>query len=122
MGYRYFDANNIAPLFPFGHGLSYTSFSYTNLAISTTATGDITVDFDVTNSGSVAGAEVAQVYVGLVSAPVPEPPLQLKGFEKLALQPQQTGHAHFLLDRSVLTYWDVIILATIGWPRRDLIA
>ncbi len=102
VGYRYFDANNIAPLFEFGYGLSYTSFTYANLAF----TGQ-TVDFDVTNSGSVAGAEVAQVYVGLSGTVVPEPPKQLKGFQKLMLQPGQTGHVHLILDPEAFSYWSV---------------
>jgi beta-glucosidase len=112
VGYRYFDANNIAPLFPFGHGLSYTTFSYANLAPiaainPTNGLVSSSVDFDVTNTGSVAGAEVAQVYVGLSSAPVPEPPIQLKGFQKVTLQPGQTAHVSIPFDQSSVSYWDV---------------
>lgn len=66
-----------------------------------------TVDFDVTNTGNVAGAEVAQVYVGMANAPVPEPPQQLKGFQKVTLQPGATGHVHVTLDPSAFSYWDV---------------
>ena len=106
VGYRHFDAGNIAPLFPFGFGLSYTTFQYSNLAIVTTGQGT-NVDFDVTNIGSVAGAEIAQVYVAIPPNPVTQPPKQLKGFQKIFLQPQQTGHVHLLLDARAFAYWDV---------------
>ena len=103
MGYRYFDARNSQPLFPFGHGLSYTTFTYANLVIG--ASGG-TVDFDVTNTGTVAGAEVAQIYIGM-PAIVPQPPQQLKGFQKLTLKPGQTGHVHLALDSRAFSYWDI---------------
>ena len=114
VGYRYFDAHNIAPLFPFGHGLSYTTFSYANLAVLRTESfagllgaSSVEIDFDVTNTGKRRRIEVAQVYVGLSSAPVPEPPLQLKGFQKLTLQPGETAHVNIPLDQSSFSYWDV---------------
>jgi beta-glucosidase len=103
VGYRYFDAKNIQPLFPFGHGLSYTTFSYANLAIGPAGQS---VDFDVTNTGSVAGTEVAQIYIGMPAAGVPQPPKQLKGFQKLTLQPGRTGHVHLSLDQRAFSYWD----------------
>jgi len=106
VGYRYFDANNIQPLFEFGRGLSYTTFTYSNLALATYGS-NTTVDFDVTNTGKVAGAEVAQIYVGMPSTVVPEPPKQLKGFRKLTLQPGQTGHVTVNLDQSAYSYWDI---------------
>jgi beta-glucosidase len=112
VGYRHFDTAIITPLFPFGFGLSYTSFTYENLV-----TGAQTVDFDVTNSGSVAGAEVAQVYVGLPNSPVSEPPQQLAGFQKLTLQPGQTGHAHITLNPNVFSYWDINTHAWLLAPR-----
>jgi beta-glucosidase len=103
VGYRYFDANHIQPLFEFGRGLSYTTFSYSNLVVGGTGS----VDFDVTNSGGLAGAEAAQVYIGMPSSAVPEPPQQLKGFQKVMLQPGQTGHVHLDLDQRAFSYWDV---------------
>jgi beta-glucosidase len=103
VGYRHFDAKDIQPLFPFGHGLSYTTFSYANLAIGPAGQS---VDFDVTNTGGVAGAEVAQIYIGMPATGVPQPPKQLKGFQKLTLQPGQTGHVHQLLDQRAFSYWD----------------
>jgi beta-glucosidase len=112
VGYRYYDANHITPLFPFGHGLSYTTFSYSNLSV-TPASGAISVSLDVTNTGSRAGAEVVQLYVGIPSSTsIPEPPEQLKGFLKVSLSPGQTSHITFPLPTSALAYWDV---NTHGW-------
>ncbi|HZT99124.1 MAG TPA: glycoside hydrolase family 3 C-terminal domain-containing protein, partial [Ktedonobacteraceae bacterium] len=97
VGYRHYDAHNITPLFPFGYGLSYTTFSYSHLRISRSASL-YAVDLDVTNSGTRAGGEVVQLYLGLPSTSVPEPPRQLKGFQKLFLQPGQSQHVRFLLQ------------------------
>jgi beta-glucosidase len=119
VGYRYFDANKIAPLFPFGHGLSYTTFSYSQAATFITPAAT-SVLFDVTNTGTVAGSEVAQVYVSL-SAPVPEPPLQLKGFKKLTLQPGETAHVQITLDSRAFSYWDVVSHAWVVAPGRIMI-
>jgi beta-glucosidase len=106
VGYRHFDTNNIQPLFPFGFGLSYTGFSYTNLSITTASLSPV-IDFDVTNTGTRAGAEVAQLYVGMPgSTAVPQPPKQLKGFQKLQLQPGQSGHVHMTLEARAFSYWD----------------
>jgi beta-glucosidase len=115
VGYRHYDANKIAPLFPFGHGLSYTTFAYKGLKISPSNLsfdgkheGTISVDFDVTNTGNLEGAEVTQVYVGMPSSSaVPQPPKQLKGFEKVVLKPGKEAHVHLVLDERALSYWDV---------------
>ena len=114
VGYRHYDQSRIAPLFPFGHGLSYTTFSFQNLAISlndftfaNNASQTVTVGFDVSNTGSVTGAEVAQLYVGIPSAAVSEPPKWLKGFQKISLTPGQTGHVELTLDERSFAYWDV---------------
>jgi beta-glucosidase len=120
VGYRYYDAQKIEPLFPFGFGLSYSTFSYSHLRISPERAklggapgGTVTVSCDVTNTGKVAGAEVAQLYVGLPSsAAVAESPQQLKGFKKVALDPGQTAHIQFTLDARAVSYWNV---ATHGW-------
>ncbi len=106
VGYRHYDAHNITPLFPFGYGLSYTTFSYSHLRISRSASL-YAVDLDVTNSGTRAGGEVVQLYLGLPSTSVPEPPRQLKGFQKLFLQPGQSQHVRFLLQSGDLAYWNV---------------
>ena len=115
VGYRHYDEDNITPLFPFGYGLSYTNFSYSNLSItpnSTSTNGSVSVSLDVTNSGSRAGSDVVQLYLGIPSVKVAEPPKQLKGFQKVSLDPGQTQHVSFTLDASAMSYWDV---NTHGW-------
>jgi beta-glucosidase len=112
VGYRHYDAKQIDPLFAFGFGLSYTSFEYRNLKISRTTVSaahpeDLTVDVDVRNTGKLVGAEIAQLYLGLPSTDVPQPPQQLKGFEKIVLKPGQSGHVRFTIDARALSYWDV---------------
>ena len=79
MGYRWFDANNVEPLFPFGHGLSYTTFDYSNLEVEGRK-----VTIDITNKGDAYGKEVVQLYVGF-PAEAGEPPKLLKGFNKIDL-------------------------------------
>ena len=107
VGYRWYDAEDIAPLFPFGYGLSYTTFAYSNLDVSPILTpdGHITVGVDVTNTGRRAGSEVAQVYVADPSA-AGEPPKQLKGFQKASLRPGETKHLTFKLDQRAFSIWD----------------
>jgi len=111
VGYRHFDHDNIKPLFPFGFGLSYTTFAYKNLAISPASanfsSGPVTVSFDVTNTGSRAGAEVAQVYVGDPHNAVPRPPKELKGFSKVSLRAGETKRVTVRLDLRALSYYDV---------------
>ncbi|KAJ6260070.1 putative beta-glucosidase L [Drechslerella dactyloides] len=125
--YRRFDSQGISPRYEFGFGLSYTTFSYTNLAISytSTTTGPITstsnapggypalyepvatITARVTNTGSVTGAEVAQLYIGLPSTAPSTPPKQLRGFQKLKLAAGASGTVTFVLKRKDLAYWDV---------------
>ena len=108
VGYRHFDGRGITPLFPFGHGLSYTTFSYSNLTISpaiTNVTGNVTVTANVTNTGSRAGAEIAQLYVGFPTT-ANEPPKQLKGFQKIMLQPGQTQPVSFTLTPEEFSIWN----------------
>jgi beta-glucosidase len=110
LGYRHFDRSSTKPLFPFGYGLSYTSFEYSNLAV-TPKTGNlgapVTVSFDLTNTGRRAGAEVAQIYVGDSHAPVPRPVKELKGFARVDLKPGETRHVTVTLDRRAFSYYDV---------------
>ena len=109
VGYRGYEHNGTRPLFPFGYGLSYTSFSYSNLSVSP-ATGDggaLAVAFDVANTGSRPGAEVAQVYVGDSHAGVPRPAKELKGFARVELKPGEKKHVTVQLDRRALSYFDV---------------
>jgi beta-glucosidase len=107
VGYRYWTTTGKHPLFPFGFGLSYTKFSFSNLkAPATAASGSIVlVSFDVTNTGSVAGAEVAQVYVSDPSAKATRPERELKGFEKVRLAPGETKHVTLSLDARAFSYW-----------------
>jgi len=84
VGYRWYDAHDLTPAFPFGFGLSYTTFRYANLRLTPTA-----ASFDITNTGRRAGTDVPQLYVG-DPASTGEPPRQLKGYEKVSLRPGQT--------------------------------
>jgi beta-glucosidase len=108
VGYRYWTTTGKHPLFPFGYGLSYTTFSFSKLqAPSTAASGStVPVSFDVTNTGSVAGAEVAQLYVSDPSAKATRPERELKGFEKVRLAPGETKHVTLNLDARAFSYWD----------------
>jgi beta-glucosidase len=108
VGYRHFDKSGIKPLFPFGYGLSYTTFAYKNLTVSPApASDDTEVAFDVTNTGTRAGAEIAQVYVGDRHASVPRPVKELKGFAKVEVNPGETKHVQVTLDRRAFSYYDV---------------
>jgi beta-glucosidase len=108
VGYRYWTTTGKHPLFPFGFGLSYTTFSFGNLqAPATAASGStVPVSFDVTNTGGVAGAEVAQLYVSDPSAKATRPERELKGFEKVRLAPGETKHVTLNLDARAFSYWD----------------
>ena len=108
-GYRWYDANNFAPLFPFGHGLSYTTFEYRNLVLKAEKGGTVRVSFIVQNKGKVAGAVVPQVYVG--GAPsIPEYAQQavrmLRGFDKVELRPNEAKRVEITLDPRSFQYWD----------------
>ncbi|KAA2254484.1 glycosyl hydrolase [Solihabitans fulvus] len=112
VGYRWYDTKNIAPLFPFGHGLSYTSFAFGGLQISAPgADGSATVSATVTNTGQRAGADVVQLYVGHPGG-TGEPPKQLRHFQRVDLAPGQSQVAQFTVTAQDLAYWNV---ATHGW-------
>jgi beta-glucosidase len=104
IGYRWYDANNVTPLFPFGYGLSYTSFSYSNLNVGALSNGKATVTATVTNTGSRAGADVAQLYVSDPAA-AGEPPHQLKGFQRISLNPGASGTVTFTVTAHDLASW-----------------
>lgn len=109
VGYRYYEKKRVEPLFPFGFGLSYTSFTYANLRLSAEAIapdGQLTVTVDVTNTGSQPGQEVVQLYVHDVTASLTRPPKELKGFAKVTLAPDETKTVTLPLDRQALAYWD----------------
>ncbi|MGB7546640.1 MAG: glycoside hydrolase family 3 C-terminal domain-containing protein [Terracidiphilus sp.] len=108
VGYRYWTTTGKHPLFPFGFGLSYTTFKFAKLEVPATAASGSTVSvgFDVTDTGTVAGAEVAQLYVSDPSATVSRPERELKGFEKVRLAPGETKHVTLTLDARAFSYWD----------------
>ncbi|MGA2806504.1 MAG: glycoside hydrolase family 3 C-terminal domain-containing protein [Terracidiphilus sp.] len=108
VGYRYFDTKNVEPQFPFGFGLSYTTFDYSGLSVTPdTFFGDvpIKVTLNVRNSGSRAGAEVVELYVHDGHAKVDRPARELKGFQRVELKPGETRTVEFTLDRAALSYW-----------------
>jgi beta-glucosidase len=110
VGYRGYQKSGTKPLFPFGFGLSYTNFKYTNLTVTPrTGAGAALFDvaFDVTNTGERAGADVAQIYVGAVKSKVPRPPRELKGFARVQLAPGETKHVSLDLDARSFAYYDV---------------
>lgn len=104
VGYRWYDAKGITPLFPFGYGLSYTSFRCSGIAVTRTSSG-AQVTFTVTNTGERAGADVPQVYIGDPAA-VGEPPKQLKGFVRVVLVPGQSKTLTIPLDAMSFAYWN----------------
>jgi len=109
VGYRYWTTTGKHPLYPFGYGLSYTTFKFSNLTAPAAAAAmdpTVTVGFDVTNTGNVAGAEVAQLYVSDPSAHVDRPERELKGFAKVRLAPGETRHVTLSLDARAFSYWD----------------
>jgi len=109
VGYRYWTTKGKHPLYPFGYGLSYTTFSFSKLQVPATAASGskVAVSFDVTNTGKVAGAEVAQLYVSDPSAKATRPERELKGFEKVHLAPGETKHVTLNLDARSFSYWDI---------------
>jgi beta-glucosidase len=109
VGYRGYEKNGVAPLFPFGHGLSYTSFRYSDLSLSPEKTddGNVQITFDVTNTGSRSGAEVTQVYIADAHSSVPRPPKELKGFAKIELLPGETQRVTVALNRRSFSYYDI---------------
>jgi beta-glucosidase len=101
VGYRHYDERNIEPLFPFGYGLSYTTFAYRNLTVHGHGT-NLTVGADITNTGHRTGVAVPQLYIGAPD----EPPAQLKGFTKVPLRPGQTRHVTFTLGSRSFASWN----------------
>ncbi|NMC04762.1 MAG: glycosyl hydrolase, partial [Candidatus Lokiarchaeota archaeon] len=109
IGYRHYDTNKVEPRFHFGFGLSYTTFAYGDLALSTTRlAGDeaLEVGLRVTNSGSRAGAEIVQLYIQDVQASVPRPAKELKGFKRLTLDPGKTERVTFTIGKKDLSFFD----------------
>jgi beta-glucosidase len=116
VGYRWYDAHNLTPLFPFGFGLSYTTFAFSHLSIKHTGTGgvnDVRVSATITNTGHSAGADVAQLYLG-DPARTHEPPRQLVGFDKVSLAPGDSTRVHFTITPRDTWWWKQSVK---GWTQ-----
>ncbi|WHY20772.1 glycoside hydrolase family 3 C-terminal domain-containing protein [Paenibacillus sp. G2S3] len=133
VGYRYYDKKELEPLFPFGFGLSYTAFQYSNLRISKSSikdTENVQVTATIKNTGTRAGKEIVQLYVSDVKSSVIRPLKELKGFQKLALQPGKEQEVSFELDKRSFAYYNVnigdwhvesgVFDITIGSSSRDI--
>ncbi len=102
-------SQDILPLYPFGYGLSYTNFSYSNIQLSSDkmkANGRVTVTVDITNTGNRRGDEIAQLYIHQKVASVTRPVMELKGFERFSLEAGETKKVSFIIDKSKLAFWD----------------
>lgn len=109
VGYRYYDKREMGVLFPFGHGLSYTTFEYSDLRLSADNIKDtdtLNVSVTVKNTGSRAGKTVAQLYVRAAKGEIIRPVRELKGFEKTELQPGESKELTFTLDKRAFAYWN----------------
>lgn len=111
VGYKYYQAKGVEPLFPFGHGLSYTTFSFSNLSLSGPYTHDVAFSFGVavtvTNDGPVVGSEVVQVYISLPELSLTTPKLQLRGFAKARdVAPESSKTVSITLDKYAVSFWD----------------
>ena len=110
IGYRHFDKAGLTPVFPFGHGLSYTSFEYSNLKLSKSSLATnrtVTVTLEVKNTGSRAGAVIVQLYLHDPNPKIDKPVRELKGFQRVELQPNQARRVSFELQPRALAYCDV---------------
>ncbi|MHB8888957.1 MAG: beta-glucosidase [Acidobacteriaceae bacterium] len=109
VGYRYFDEHKIQPAFPFGFGLSYSTFHYSNLHVEKldNGTGDIDVTADITNTSARPGVEIAQMYIAPPKISVPMPVRELKGFARIGLAAHETKKVNMVLHHRDFAYWDV---------------
>ncbi len=108
VGYRYYDTKNVEPLFPFGFGLSYTTFKYSGLTVTpgkVSETEPVEVSLTVSNTGKRAGAEVVELYVQDGHSKIDRPVHELKGFSRVELKADETRTVRFTLDRAALSYW-----------------
>lgn len=112
VGYRYYDTKNMDVLFPFGHGLSYTTFDYSNIKLSEDRIRDtesLTVSVDITNTGSISGKEIVQLYVSAPDSKVIRPIKELRDFAKIELAPGETKTVSFILGKRAFSYWETKI-------------
>jgi beta-glucosidase len=110
IGHRWFEQQNIEPTFAFGYGLSYTNFSMSDIKLSSNefnGKGTVTIEAKVTNTGDVAGAEVVQLYLSDKEASVPRPAKELKDFDKIYLEPGESGIVQMQLSLRDLSFWDI---------------
>ena len=107
VGYRGYDRKQVEPLYPFGYGLSYTSFEYSDLQLTEIdkKNKSVALSFNITNTGGYEGAEVAQVYVRDIASKEARPLKELKGFQKVFLRPGETKHVSVTLDRDAFQYF-----------------
>ena len=118
VGYRHYERSKIAPLFPFGHGLTYTTFEYGTPTATTTVlteSGEITITIPVTNTGSVAAHEIVQAYVKDIKSTLPRPEKELQGFGKVFVQPGETKIVTLKLDKYSAGYFDTSLGQTGAW-------
>lgn len=106
VGYRYYDKINKEVLFPFGYGLSYTTFGYSNLTVDEDKE-NIIVRFKIKNTGRVAGKEIAQVYIGQENPKIFKAKKELRGFEKVELAPEEEKEVMVKISKDELAYYDV---------------
>lgn len=113
VGYRWYDARGLDVAFPFGHGLSYTTFDYSDGAAAVNADGDIEIRVSVTNSGAVSGREIVQVFTSVPESTIQRPPHELKAFASVALEPGERREVLLPVRREDLAYWDTRVDAWI---------
>ncbi|MGC9063654.1 MAG: beta-glucosidase [bacterium] len=112
VGYRYYDKKGIEVLFPFGYGLSYSTFEYTEISVDKKEINDnetVTVTVKIKNTGNIPGKEIVQLYIRDVESSIIRPEKELKGFEKIELQPQEEKSVTFTLDKRAFAYYNVDI-------------
>jgi beta-glucosidase len=124
MGYRWYEKNNIEPLYPFGYGLSYTKFEYSDLQVSKNKfkeNEEVTISFTVKNIGNITGAEIAQLYIHDTDSKLPRPLKELKGFEKINLKPDESKTVTITLTKKDFSYWNPEIKSWYAEPGKFII-
>ncbi len=109
VGYRYFDKEKIQPLFPFGFGLSYTTFKYKNISVEKDQNGEFNIKFELINSGKVKGSEIVQLYIGKENSKIERAEKELKKFKRVTLNPGEKKSVEFKISKNILAYYDVNI-------------